>query len=410
MKKLTKHEAAWEIQKTMDTIYSLKSVGPEAPEFLRWRMEAEAAIEYVFGEQSRRLKHFEAIDYSLNYLQGLEGARFFLQSMINLIHNYWPEEAPLPNTVSTPIPPNDTVTDRLTNTALMRRAIEIARKSVSEAGKVSPKVGAVVARDGEIIGEAYRGELAPGNHAEFTLLEKKLGGQTLAGATLYTTLEPCTSRNHPKQPCAQWIVDRRIKKVVIGTLDRNPDIRGRGEIYLLDAGIEVARFDSDLLPVIEELNRDFIRDIKKRIIAAAGTSDPVGKGEVGPNGFPVGYTSNGDKVEWIPADDDGYPDEAWPHILRRNDKDILGEYSELQDRVWYVRKLIMFENFESGKEERRPESEPFIQSGLEKMRKMEEQYGAEDLVYDDIEWGIIQGKMAALAWVMGSDWEGAFDT
>jgi hypothetical protein len=70
----------------------------------------------------------------------------------------------------------------------------------------------------------------------------------------------------------------------------------------------------------------------------------------------------------------------------------------------------MFENFESGKEKRRPESEPFIKSAIKKMKKMEKQYGAENLVYDDIEWGTIQGKMAALAWVLGSEWDGAFDT
>jgi pyrimidine deaminase RibD-like protein len=285
----------------------------------------------------------------------------------------------------------------------MVEAIELARKCVSEPDKNSPKVGAIIVRDGIVLGRAYRGELAPGEHAEFTLLEKKLAGQTLAGATLYTTLEPCTSRNHPKLPCAQWIVEHRIRKVVIGTLDRNPDIRGKGEFHLLDAGIEVARFDSDLLPVIEELNREFIRDIRGR--TNAETKDPVDPEAVGPNGFKIGYNEDGDKVEWIKEDG-----ETWPMILRRNDNHILEEYNELWDRVWYVRKLIMFENFENGKEKRRTKSEPFIKTAIEKMKKMEEQHGAENLVYDDIEWGIIQGKMAALAWVMGSDWDGAFDT
>lgn len=109
-----------------------------------------------------------------------------------------------------------------------RMAIVEARKSVHENdGKPHPWVGAVVVKDGKVLSSAHRGEV-PGNHAEFTALERNLSEVAVAGATVYVTLEPCTTRNRPKIPCADRLIERRIKRVVVGMLDPDERIRGKG--------------------------------------------------------------------------------------------------------------------------------------------------------------------------------------
>jgi pyrimidine deaminase RibD-like protein len=96
-----------------------------------------------------------------------------------------------------------------------RLAIDEARKSVPENdGKPHPWVGAVVVKDGKVLSTAHRGEV-PGNHAEFTALEGNLSDVAVAGATVYATLEPCTTRNHPKVPCAVRLIERRVARVVM---------------------------------------------------------------------------------------------------------------------------------------------------------------------------------------------------
>jgi pyrimidine deaminase RibD-like protein len=138
-------------------------------------------------------------------------------------------------------------------------AIAEARKSVPEQdGRPHPKVGAVVVKDGKILSVAHRGE-EPGNHAEYFALEKKLSDEAVAGSTVYATLEPCTTRNHPKIPCAERLVERKVARVVIGMLDPDDRISGRGQRRLRKAGIVTDFFPPDLMREVEEMNREFIR-------------------------------------------------------------------------------------------------------------------------------------------------------
>jgi len=143
----------------------------------------------------------------------------------------------------------------------MRRAVNLAKLCRPEdSRKNHPKVGVVVDHNGELT-EAYRGQEEPGEHGEYTALVKRLGvadGVELPGATLYTTLEPCTSRMHPKRPCYEWILQAKIDRVFVGILDPNPRICGTGEWILKHHGVKVDRFPSSLQQEIESDNRQFI--------------------------------------------------------------------------------------------------------------------------------------------------------
>jgi pyrimidine deaminase RibD-like protein len=155
--------------------------------------------------------------------------------------------------------PDTRVADLDFQRKFMVMAVAEARKCKPEDGRVHPKVGVVVVKGGAVLATAYRGELRAGDHAEFTALEKKLPDAVVAGATVYTTLEPCTSRKHPKLPCASRLIERKVKRVVIGMHDPNRTVYGGGWARLQEAGIVTADFESDLKEEIKEMNRDFIR-------------------------------------------------------------------------------------------------------------------------------------------------------
>jgi pyrimidine deaminase RibD-like protein len=179
------------------------------------------------------------------------------------------ELVPAPQTNMESTAPSEEQDDR----TYARLAIDEARKSVPENdGKPHPWVGAVVVKDGKVLSSAHRGEV-PGNHAEFTALERNLSDVAVAGATVYVTLEPCTTRNRPKIPCADRLIERRIRRVVIGMLDPDDRIRGKGHRKLTNAGIEFSFFPHDLAMEVEELNREFTRFCEQNVRTEVGPAN-----------------------------------------------------------------------------------------------------------------------------------------
>src|SRR5205085_8952980 len=110
--------------------------------------------------------------------------------------------------------------------------------------KASPMVGAVLVKPDGTIDTAFRGEIREGDHAEYTLLERKLRNERLDGSSLFATLEPCApgARKHPKLPCAERIVLARIKEVWVGIEDPDPTVDRKGMKYLQDNGVNVHLF------------------------------------------------------------------------------------------------------------------------------------------------------------------------
>lgn len=116
----------------------------------------------------------------------------------------------------------------------MKRALELAGKGAGYTNP-NPLVGAVIVKDGRIIGEGYH-QMYGSHHAEVNAF--KNATEDVRGATMYVTLEPC-SHYGKTPPCANAIVERGIKKVVIGLTDPNPLVAGGGIKILKDNGIEV---------------------------------------------------------------------------------------------------------------------------------------------------------------------------
>jgi len=140
----------------------------------------------------------------------------------------------------------------------MHRAWELAQKGV---GKVNPNplVGAVIVKDDKVIGEGYH-EFFGGPHAEINAFRS--AKELVEGATMYVTLEPCAHFGKTP-PCAEAIVKNKIARVVIGMLDPNPLVAGKGVKIMEENGIVI-----DYAYLCEELNyqnRVFLKFIQQKM-------------------------------------------------------------------------------------------------------------------------------------------------
>ena len=125
----------------------------------------------------------------------------------------------------------------------IRRCIQIGSNGLGTA-QPNPMVGAVIVYNNRIIGEGYTSPYG-GSHAEVNAINSVHDISLLSESTLYVTLEPC-SHFGKTPPCSDLIIKHQIPRVVIGCIDDNPEVAGRGVKKLRDSGCEV------ILGILEE--------------------------------------------------------------------------------------------------------------------------------------------------------------
>jgi diaminohydroxyphosphoribosylaminopyrimidine deaminase/5-amino-6-(5-phosphoribosylamino)uracil reductase len=186
--------------------------------------------------------------------------------------------------------------DRAVAEFFMRLALEEAAKGL---GRTSPNpvVGALLVKGGRILARGYH-RRAGTAHAEVVALEA--AGTKARGADLYTTLEPCDHYGRTP-PCSQAVLEAGVRRVIVGSLDPNPKVNGKGLARLRRAGVEV--LTGILQEEADTLNRPFFKAVSTGLpyvtLKAAATLD----GKLA--------TATGDS-RWVTGEEA----RAWVHRLR----------------------------------------------------------------------------------------------
>jgi len=144
-------------------------------------------------------------------------------------------------------------------TDFLARALDLARLGVGQTSP-NPTVGAVIERDGVVLGEGFH-VYAGKKHAEIVALEQ--AGPQARGATLYVTLEPCSHQGRTG-PCADAVIEAGIARVIAPIEDPNPAVSGDGFRKLREAGVEVIIDDHHAAEALK-VNESFFHFMKTRL-------------------------------------------------------------------------------------------------------------------------------------------------
>lgn len=137
----------------------------------------------------------------------------------------------------------------------MKRALQLAKKGMTSVSP-NPMVGAVLIKNNKVIGEGFH-EKKGGPHAEVMAIRN--ASEPVEGSTLICTLEPCCHRNKLTPPCTDLILEKKIKKVIVASLDPNPEVSGKGLRILEENGVEIEH--GILKEEANHLNKVFLKNM-----------------------------------------------------------------------------------------------------------------------------------------------------
>ena len=143
----------------------------------------------------------------------------------------------------------------------IKRCVQISKNGLGTT-RPNPMVGCVIVCEGDVVGEGFTSPYG-GSHAEVNAINSVKDKSKLLRATLYVSLEPC-SHYGKTPPCSNLIVSSGVKKVVVGVVDDNDLVGGKGIAFLRNNGVEV------IVGVEEEL----CREVNKRFFTYVKNNRP----------------------------------------------------------------------------------------------------------------------------------------